>query len=513
MGIDKFCGSPIRMSPPVNLLRSVVSKKSNLLVNNFGSPRNLKTMSALMSGHRIERDTFGELQVPNEKYYGAQTLRSVMNFPIGDTRSERMPLPVIKAFGVLKKAAAEVNQEFGLDATIAGAISQAADEVISGQLYNDHFPLVIWQTGSGTQSNMNTNEVISNRAIQMLGGELGSKSPVHPNDHVNMSQSSNDTFPTAMHIAVATEIHNQLIPALETIMNGLDIKSKEFNHIIKIGRTHTQDATPLTLGQEFSGYVQQLQFGIDRVEATLPRLYMLAAGGTAVGTGLNTRIGFAEKVAAKVADLTGLPFVTAPNKFEALAAHDAMVEVSGACNVLACSIMKIANDIRFLGSGPRCGLGELSLPENEPGSSIMPGKVNPTQCEAITMVAGQVMGNHVAVTVGGSNGHFELNVFKPMMVANVLRSIRLLGDSCVAFTDNCVVGIQANREEINRLLCESLMLVTALNPHIGYDAAAKIAKTAHKNGTALKHEAIALGYLNEEQFAEWVRPEDMLGPK
>jgi len=449
--------------------------------------------------YRIEADTFGELKVPAEKYYGAQTLRSVMNFPIGDRASERMPLPVIKAFGVLKKAAAEVNKDYGLDPVIADAISRAADEVISGELYDDHFPLVIWQTGSGTQSNMNTNEVISNRAIQLLGGELGSKTPVHPNDHVNKSQSSNDTYPTAMHIATAVEIQNVLLPGLKKLMAALDEKAKEYADIIKIGRTHTQDATPLTLGQEFSGYVQQLQFGIDRVEATLPRLYMLAAGGTAVGTGLNTRIGFAEKVAAKVADLTGLPFVTAPNKFEALAAHDAMVEVSGACNVLACSIMKIANDIRFLGSGPRCGLGELSLPENEPGSSIMPGKVNPTQCEAITMVAGQVMGNHVAVTVGGSNGHFELNVFKPMMVANVLRSIRLLGDSCVAFTDNCVVGIQANREEINRLLYESLMLVTALNPHIGYDAAAKIAKTAHKNGTTLKHEAIALGYLNEER--------------
>merc|ERR1712004_300384 len=404
-----------------------------------------------------------------------------MNFPIGDRSSERMPLPVIKAFGVLKKAAAEVNQEFGLDATIAGAISQTADEVISGKLYDDHFPLVIWQTGSGTQSNMNTNEVIANRAIEILGGTLGSKSPVHPNDHVNMSQSSNDTYPTAMHIAVAVEIHNVLIPGIKKLHDALDAKAKEYNDIIKIGRTHTQDATPLTLGQEFSGYVTQLKFSLDRIEATLPRLYMLAAGGTAVGTGLNTRIGFAEKVADRVSQLTGLPFVTAPNKFEALAAHDAMVEVSGALNTIACSVMKIANDLRFLASGPRCGLGELSLPENEPGSSIMPGKVNPTQCESITMVAAQVMGNHVAVTVGGSNGHFELNVFKPMMVANVLRSIRLLGDSCSAFTDNCVVGIEANRETIQRLLYESLMLVTALNPHIGYDAAAKIAKTAHKN--------------------------------
>merc|ERR1712038_1091933 len=357
---------PIRMSPPVNLLRSVVSKKSNLLVYNFGSPRSFKTMTAAMSGYRIERDTFGELQVPEDKYYGAQTLRSVMNFPIGDRTSERMPLPVIKAFGVLKKSAAQANQEFGLDPKIAEAICKAADEVISGKLYDDHFPLVIWQTGSGTQSNMNTNEVIANRAIEIMGGELGSKSPVHPNDHVNKSQSSNDTYPTAMHIAVAVEIHQVLLPGLQTLHDA--IEAKEYKDIIKIGRTHTQDATPLTLGQEFGGYATQLEFGIERVEATLPRLYMLAAGGTAVGTGLNTRIGFAEKVAEEVSKITGLPFETAPNKFEALAAHDAMVEVSGALNVLACSIMKIANDLRFLASGPRCGLGELSLPENEPGS-------------------------------------------------------------------------------------------------------------------------------------------------
>jgi len=465
------------------------------------------------SGHRIERDTFGDLEVPNEKYYGAQTTRSVMNFPIGDRRAERMPLPVIQAFGTLKKASAIVNKEFGLDPKIADAICQAADQVIDGSLYDDHFPLVIWQTGSGTQSNMNTNEVIANRAIEILGGELGSKNPVHPNDHVNKSQSSNDTYPTAMHIAVAVEIHNVLLPGLQKLHDSIDAKAKEYADIIKIGRTHTQDATPLTLGQEFSGYAKQLEFGIDRVKATLPRLYMLAAGGTAVGTGLNTRIGFAEKVADEVSKITGLPFETAPNKFEALAAHDAMVEVSGALNVIACSIMKIANDLRFLASGPRCGLGELSLPENEPGSSIMPGKVNPTQCEAITMVAAQVMGNHVAVTVGGSNGHFELNVFKPMMVSNVLRSIRLIGDSCVAFTDNCVDGITVNREQVDKLLHESLMLVTALNPHIGYDMAAKIAKTAHKNGTTLKQEAIALGALTEEQFDQWVRPEDMLGPK
>jgi len=468
--------------------------------------------SKLDQAYRIEADTFGELKVPVEKYYGAQTLRSVMNFPIGDRASERMPRPVIKAFGVLKKAAAEVNKDYGLDPVIADAISKAADEVISGELYDDHFPLVIWQTGSGTQSNMNTNEVISNRAIELLGGELGSKTPVHPNDHVNKSQSSNDTYPTAMHIATAVEIHETLLPGIKKLHDALEAKAKEFEDIIKIGRTHAMDATPLTLGQEFGGYVMQLKLGMERIEATLPRLYLLAAGGTAVGTGLNTRIGFAEKVADKVSDLTGLPFVTAPNKFEALACHDVMVEVHGALNVVACSIMKIANDIRFLGSGPRCGLGELRLPENEPGSSIMPGKVNPTQCEAITMVAAQVMGNHVAVTVGGSNGHFELNVFKPMMVANVLRSIRLIGDSCSAFTDNCVVGIEANREQINKLMNESLMLVTALNPHIGYDKAAKIAKTAHKNGTTLKQEALNLGYLTEEQFQDWVKPENMLGP-
>ncbi|XP_059480903.1 fumarate hydratase, mitochondrial-like isoform X1 [Neocloeon triangulifer] len=471
-----------------------------------------RTSAAIMEKYRLERDTFGELKVPVEKYYGAQTVRSVMNFPIGG-ETERMPVPVVTAMGMLKKAAALVNKEYGLDPKVADAISQAADEVISGKLYKDHFPLVIWQTGSGTQTNMNTNEVISNRAIEIMGGELGSKTPVHPNDHVNKSQSSNDTFPTAMHVAVAVEVQKTLLPGLKALHDSLDAKANEFKDIIKIGRTHTQDATPLTLGQEFSGYVQQIKFGIDRINACLPRLYLLAAGGTAVGTGLNTRIGFAEKVAAKLAELTGLPFETAPNKFEALACHDAMVEVSGALNTIACSFMKIANDIRFLASGPRCGLGELSLPENEPGSSIMPGKVNPTQCEAMTMVAAQVMGNHVAVTIGGSNGHFELNVFKPMMVANVLRSIRLLGDAANAFTTNCVVGIVANKEQIHKLLHESLMLVTALNPHIGYDKAAKIAKTAHKEGSTLKATALKLGYLTEEQFNEWVKPEDMLGPK
>jgi len=500
----KFGVASLRLAQTV---RSVITVQQSRLSTS------VVMSSTKKDGFRKEQDTFGELDVPNSKYYGAQTVRSTLNFPIGG-EDERMPKPVIKAFGILKKAAAEVNKEFGLDPKIADAISNAADEVISGKLYEEgHFPLVIWQTGSGTQSNMNTNEVIANRAIEMLGGELGSKSPVHPNDHVNKSQSSNDTYPTAMHIAVALEINHSLLPALTKLRDALKAKAHEFNDIIKIGRTHTQDATPLTLGQEFGGYVQQLDFGLERIKGCLPRIYHLAAGGTAVGTGLNTRIGFAEKVADKVAQLTGFPFTTAPNKFEALAAHDALVEVSGALNVVSCSIMKIANDLRFLASGPRCGLGELSLPENEPGSSIMPGKVNPTQCEAITMVAAQVMGNNVAVTVGGSNGHFELNVFKPMMVANVLRSIRLLSDSSVAFVDKCVIGIEANRDQIDKLLHESLMLVTALNPHIGYDKAAKIAKTAHKEGSTLKATAIKLGYLSEEDFDKWVRPEDMLGPK
>jgi len=475
------------------------------------SHRGFATTLARMAGVRVESDTMGEIEVPSDKYYGAQTARSMMNFPIGD-ETERMPAPVIKAFGILKKAAAEVNMEFGLDRQVAEHISKACDEVIDGTL-KDHFPLVVWQTGSGTQSNMNVNEVISNRANEMLGSPLGTKSPVHPNDHVNKSQSSNDTFPTAMHIAAAQMVHDVLLPGLKKLHAALQSKSDDFKDIVKIGRTHTQDATPLTLGQEFSGYATQLKYGIARVEAALPRVYELAIGGTAVGTGLNTRIGFAEKMCDRISSLTDLPFVSAPNKFEALAAHDALVELSGAMNVIACSVMKIANDIRFLGSGPRCGLGELLLPENEPGSSIMPGKVNPTQCEAITMVAGQVIGNHVAVTVGGSNGHFELNVFKPMMVRNVLQSARLLGDAASAFTDNCVDGIVANRERIDKLLHESLMLVTALNQHIGYDKAAKIAKTAHKNGSTLKATAIELGYLTAEEFDAWVVPEDMLGPK
>lgn len=459
---------------------------------------------------RVETDSFGDIEVPADKYYGANTARSIINFDIGGP-CEIMPVPVIKALAILKYCAAIVNKEYGLNTEISEAIQQAAQEVVDGKL-SEHFPLVIWQTGSGTQSNMNINEVLSNRAIEILGGQMGSKSPVHPNDHVNMSQSSNDTFPTAMHIAVAMEINERLLPGLQMLHDGLKAKSEEFKDIIKIGRTHTQDATPLTLGQEFSGYVQQVYYGIERVKATLPRLFELAAGGTAVGTGLNTRKGFAEGIAAEIAKFTGLPFVTAPNKFESLAAHDALVEVHGALNVLATSIMKIANDIRFLGSGPRCGLGELSLPENEPGSSIMPGKVNPTQCEAITMVAAQVMGNHVAVTVGGSNGHFELNCFKPMMVSNVLQSVRLIGDSCVSFTKNCVNGIQANRQAIDKLLNDSLMLVTALNPHIGYDKAALIAKTAHQEGTTLKAAALKLGFVTEWEFESWVRPELMLGP-
>ncbi|KAF7247905.1 Fumarate hydratase, mitochondrial [Varanus komodoensis] len=433
----------------------------------FPRSRPQQRRMASQNSFRIEYDTFGELKVPNDKYYGAQTVRSTMNFKIGGV-TERMPVQVIRAFGILKRAAAEINQDYGLEPKIANAVMKAADEVSEGKL-NDHFPLVVWQTGSGTQTNMNVNEVISNRAIEILGGKLGSKNPVHPNDHVNKSQvtSSNDTFPTAMHIAAAQEVHEVLLPGLQKLQDALDAKSKEFSKIIKIGRTHTQDAVPLTLGQEFSAYVQQVKYGITRIKSAMPRIYELAAGGTAVGTGLNTRIGFAEKVAAKIAALTGLPFVTASNKFEALAAHDALVELSGALNTVACSLMKIANDIRFLGSGPRSGLGELLLPENEPGSSIMPGKVNPTQCEAMTMVAAQVMGNHVAVTVGGSCGHFELNVFKPMIIKNVLHSARLLGDACVSFTENCVVGIQANTERINKLMSESLMLVTALNPHIG----------------------------------------------
>lgn len=464
----------------------------------------------ITSNERIETDSFGEIGVPADKYWGAQTSRSLMNFKIG---GETMPKPLIRALGVLKRAAAQVNMQIaGLDKKMGEAIVTAATEVMEGKL-DDHFPLVVWQTGSGTQTNMNANEVISNRAIELLGGVMGSKKPIHPNDHVNMGQSSNDSFPTAMHIAAVEQVHHALIPALGHLHAALDAKAKAFAHIVKIGRTHMMDATPLTLGQEFSGYATQIEYGIARVKACLPRLYQLAQGGTAVGTGLNAKIGFDVKFAEQVAVITKLPFVTAPNKFEALAAHDAMVELSGALNTLAVSLMKIANDIRLLGSGPRCGLGELALPENEPGSSIMPGKVNPTQSEAMTMVAAQVMGNHVAVTIGGSNGHFELNVFKPVIIYNVLQSIRLIADAANSFTDNCVVGIEANAARIRQLLNESLMLVTALNPHIGYDNAAKAAKKAHHEGTTLKEAAMALGLLSSEQFDQWVRPEDMIAPR
>jgi fumarate hydratase class II len=469
-----------------------------------------KQTEDIMTKTRVESDSIGTIEVEADKYWGAQTQRSLQNFKIGGIKQ---PAPLIRALGIQKKASAQSNFELGvLDQDLAKNIIAAAEEVIEGTLI-EHFPLVVFQTGSGTQSNMNANEVISNRAIEMMGGEMGSKKPVHPNDHVNMGQSSNDTFPTAMHIAVAEQVHHELIPSLEHLHKALAKKSDAFKNIVKIGRTHLQDATPLTLGQEFSGYVTQVEYGIERIKDTLPRLMQLAQGGTAVGTGINSKVGFAEKFAEKVSDITGLPFVTAPNKFESLAAHDAMVEVSGALNTIATSLMKIANDIRLLGSGPRSGLGELSLPANEPGSSIMPGKVNPTQCEALTQVCAQVMGNNVAVSVGNSHGHLELNVFKPMMVYNVLMSIRLIADGCMSFTDNCVVGIEANEERINKLMNESLMLVTALNPHIGYDNAAKIAKKAHNDGTTLKEAGIALDLLTEEQFADWIKPEEMVKPK
>lgn len=453
---------------------------------------------------RIESDAFGEISVPADKYWGAQTQRSLGNFEIGDIK---MPIPIIKAFGTLKKAAAIVNEKMGsLDPKLSSAIQEAASEVIEGK-FNDNFPLVVYQTGSGTQSNMNANEVISNRAIEILGGEKGSKKPVHPNDHCNMSQSSNDTFPTVMHIAAVSEVEQQLLPKLTALRDAFEAKSKEFSDIIKIGRTHLQDATPLTLGQEFSGYVQQLTFGIERIKLTLPRLSNLAQGGTAVGTGLNTKKGFDVKIAEEISNLTGLQFHTAPNKFEALAAHDAIVETSGALNTLAVSLYKIANDIRYLGSGPRCGYGELSLPENEPGSLIMPGKVNPTQCEAMTMVCAQVMGNNTTITFSGALGQFELNVFKPVMAYNLLNSIRLLGDACQSFRLHCVESIKANKEKIDKVLNESLMLVTALNPKIGYDNASKAAKNAHKKGITLKESCLELELLTSEEFDEWVRPE------
>ena len=463
-----------------------------------------------MSNTRTETDSFGPLEVPADKYWGAQTQRSLLNFPIG---WERQPAPIIHALGVIKRACAEVNKASGkLDPKIADAIIQAAEEVYEGKL-DDHFPLVVWQTGSGTQTNMNANEVIANRAIEILGGVIGSKDPVHPNDHVNMGQSSNDTFPTAMHIAAAVQVRNELMPGLEVLAAGLAEKSREFADIIKIGRTHTQDATPLTLGQEFSGYAHQIRQGIKRVEAAMPGIYELAQGGTAVGTGLNTTRGWAEAVAERISVITGLPFVTAPNKFEALAAHDAMVFLSGALKTVAGSAYKIANDIRFLGSGPRSGLGELILPENEPGSSIMPGKVNPTQAEALTQVAIQVMGNDAALGFAGSQGHFELNVYNPMMAYNLLQSIQLLGDATASFTERMLKGIKANESRIEKLMRESLMLVTALAPVIGYDKATQVAKTAHKNGTTLREEAINLGFVDGETFDRVVRPEKMIGPK
>ena len=463
-----------------------------------------------MTATRTETDSFGPLDVQADKYWGAQTQRSLGNFKIGN---ETMPLPIIRALGIVKMAAAKANMQLdNLDAKIGDAIVTAATEVANGAL-NDHFPLVVWQTGSGTQSNMNANEVISNRAIEMLGGQMGSKEPVHPNDHCNRSQSSNDTFPTAMHIAAAEEAAGRLVPALKHLHAALSDKASAWAEIVKIGRTHLQDATPLTLGQEFSGYATQVKYGLERIRTSLPRLLALAQGGTAVGTGLNAKPGFAEAFAAEVAGFTRLKFVTAENKFEALAAHDAFVEMSGMINTVAVSLNKIASDIRLLGSGPRSGLGELSLPENEPGSSIMPGKVNPTQCEALTMVCAQVMGSHTTISVAGAQGHMELNVFKPVMAYNLIQSMRLIGDAAVSFTDNCVAGIEPNTANITALMERSLMLVTALAPKIGYDNATIIAKTAHKNGTTLREEAVGGGYVTDAEFEEIVRPEDMIAPK
>ena len=458
---------------------------------------------------RLETDTFGTIEIPADRYWGAQTQRALQNFTIGN---ELVPKPLIRAFGIQKKAAALANIQLGiLDPTLGQTIVQAADEIINDQL-TDEFPLVVWQTGSGTQSNMNTNEVIANRAIEILGGTKGSKQPIHPNDHVNMGQSTNDSFPTAMHIAAVEQIEHHLLPALEYLHQNLEAKTQEFATIIKIGRTHLQDATPLTLGQVFSGYTTQIYHDIKRIKENLPSLYQLAQGGTAVGTGLNSRKGFVDAFIHHVTQITGLPFRSAENMFEALATHDALVEMSGTLNTLAVSCTKIAHDIRLLGSGPRCGIGELLLPENEPGSSIMPGKVNPTQPEALTMVCAQVMGNHVTATIAGSNGHFELNVFKPVIIYAILQSIRLLGDAARCFTDKCLVGIKPNIERINKLLYDSLMLVTALNPYIGYDNAAKVAKKAHQENITLKEATVSLGFLSAEEFDSYVRPEQMLGP-
>ena len=459
---------------------------------------------------RIETDSMGEIEVPANRYYGAQTARSLIHFDIGE---ETMPRELIRGMGVLKKASALINAELGLmPENIKQLICKAAEEVIEGKL-DDHFPLRVWQTGSGTQSNMNSNEVIANRGIELAGGVIGSKDPVHPNDHVNMGQSSNDTFPTAMHIAAVERIRDALLPSLSTLANSFKKKTAEFKDIIKIGRTHLMDATPLTLGQEFSGYTTQLEYSMDRINGCMPRMYQIALGGTAVGTGLNSHRDFPKKVAQKIAEITDCPFVTAPNKFESLAAHDAIVETSGTLKTIACSLMKIANDIRWLGSGPRCGIGEVILPANEPGRSIMPGKVNPTQSEAMTMVAAQVIGNDTAINIGGSSGNFELNVFKPIMIYNLLQSIRLLADSCRSFNDHCVVGIEPNKTQIEKHLNGSLMLVTALNPHIGYDNAAKVAKKAYQENTTLKESAMALGLLTADEFDEKVRPEKMTGPK
>ena len=458
---------------------------------------------------RTETDSFGPIDVPSDKYWGAQTQRSIKNFPIG---WEKQPIAIVRSLGIIKKACAQANIEMGnLDKRLGEAIVDSATEVIEGK-FDDNFPLVVWQTGSGTQSNMNANEVIANRAIEILGGTIGSKDPVHPNDHCNMGQSSNDTFPTAMHVATAMTANDLLLPSLKKLHTALTKKMKEFGEIIKIGRTHTQDATPLKLSQEFSGYCHQVDMAIQRVELSLSGIYELAQGGTAVGTGLNTKQGWDKSVAKNISKITDLPFITAPNKFEALAAHDALVEFSGTLKTVAVSLFKIANDIRLLGSGPRCGLGELMLPENEPGSSIMPGKVNPTQCEAITQVCAQVMGNDAAVGIAGSQGHFELNVYKPMIAYNVLQSAQLIGDACNAFTDNLVEGLKADEKRIDKLMRESLMLGTALAPKIGYDNATKVAKEAHKNGTTLKEEAIKLGFVDEETFEKTVRPEKMVGP-
>lgn len=462
-----------------------------------------------MTSYRLESDSFGQLKVPTDCYYGAQTARALINFPIGE---EKPPRPLIRALGIVKKCAAQLNMDMGrLDKTIGQAIILAATEVIDGSL-DKHFPLVVWQTGSGTQTNMNCNEVIANRAIETLNGTVGSKNLIHPNDHCNMGQSSNDTFPTAMHIAAAEEITHRLLPALQNLCNELHSKSKSFNHLVKIGRTHLQDATPLTLGQEFSGFSTQLDNAIRRAQAVLPALYQLAQGGTAVGTGLNSVKGFDIEFAKQVANITKLPFKAASNKFEALATHDAIVEASGALNTIAVSLMKIANDIRMLGSGPRCGIGEINLPENEPGSSIMPGKVNPTQCEALTMIAAQVMGNNVSISIAGSNGHFQLNVFKPVMIYNLLQSIRLLAEGCQSFTVRCIKGITANEGRISKLRDESLMLITALTPYIGYDNAAKIAKKAHQDGSSLLDAALALELVTTEQFKQWIVPENMIEP-